>query len=304
MARVLDVVVRLVDLERAGERVLATRVVTAEAARVHLPRIEARLALDDPLGDEAAHSTRTGKAVRTEARGDPEAADIGLAEDELPVGSERLRAVHELHDFGLLETGHPNACVRHQLLEPVPVLGQELAVEVRGDAVETPRGWMAFVTAHHKAPRLTAEVDEERGVAHGRHVERNLARLRDQVLVRHRDHGNGHTGQGADLPCEHAAGVHDHLGLDRPLVRLDATYPATLDVDSGHPRVRRDLGAALPGSFGEGVRELARVDVAVGREVGGAEDSLRGHGWEQPLGLLRRDELERKTERRGPAGLP
>ena len=42
VARVLDVVVGRVDLERARERVLAARVVPAETARVHLPRVEAR----------------------------------------------------------------------------------------------------------------------------------------------------------------------------------------------------------------------------------------------------------------------
>ena len=56
--------------------------------------------------------------------------------------------------------------------------------------------------------------------------------------------------------------------------------------------------------FGERERELARVDVAVGRQERRAEDAVRGHRWEELLRLVGRDELERQTERLRPARLP
>src|SRR5262249_22559537 len=87
---ILDVVVRRVDRDRPRERVVAAAVVAAEAARVHLPRVEARDALDDPLGDELAHSARACETVRAEAGGDPEAAHGARPEDELAVRRERL----------------------------------------------------------------------------------------------------------------------------------------------------------------------------------------------------------------------
>ena len=105
VARVLDVVVGRVDLDGARERVGLARVGRAEAARVHLPDVQARHALDDPLGHEPPHAARAGEAVGAEARGHPEAADVGLAEDELTVRRERLGPVDELHDLGLLELG-------------------------------------------------------------------------------------------------------------------------------------------------------------------------------------------------------
>src|SRR5690349_9008745 len=72
MPRVLDVVVRRVDLVSPGERVVAACVMATEATRVHLPRVELRAAVYDPLGDQPAHAARAGEAVRAEARRDPE----------------------------------------------------------------------------------------------------------------------------------------------------------------------------------------------------------------------------------------
>src|SRR5215210_5586050 len=66
VARILDVVVGRVDLDGAGQRVVAAGVVAAEAARVHLPDVEARDAFDDPLGDELPHSAGAGEPVRAE----------------------------------------------------------------------------------------------------------------------------------------------------------------------------------------------------------------------------------------------
>ena len=80
-----------------------------------------------------------GEAVSAEAGRHPEASDVGLAEDELAVRREGLRAVDELHDLGLLELGHAHDGVRHQLLEALPVLREQPAVEVGRDAVEAPR---------------------------------------------------------------------------------------------------------------------------------------------------------------------
>src|SRR5262245_56294430 len=186
----------------------------AEAARVHLPDIEARDPLDDPLGDQQTHASGAGKAVRAEAGRDPETAHIGLPEDELAIRSEGLRAVDETDHLGLLELWHAHACVRHELVEAVPVLGKKLAVEIRGDAVETPRGRVPLVAAHYETARLAAEIDEERGVAHRRDVERDPAGPRDQVLVSHRDDWHIHAYQPPDLAGEHPPCVHDHTRLD------------------------------------------------------------------------------------------
>ena len=71
-----------------------------------MPGVEPGLAGGDPLGHEAAHAAGAGDAVGAEAGCYAEAADGRLAEDELAVGREGLRAVHELHDLGLGERRH------------------------------------------------------------------------------------------------------------------------------------------------------------------------------------------------------
>jgi hypothetical protein len=134
--------------------------VAAETARVHLPDVEARDPVDDPLGDQLPQPTGTGEPMRTEAGGDPEPADVGGAEDELAVGRERLRAVHEPDDLGVGQHRHPDDCVLHQFLEAVPVLLQQPPVEVGRDAVEAPWRRLALVAAHDQTARFAPEVDE------------------------------------------------------------------------------------------------------------------------------------------------
>ena len=121
--------------------------------------------------------------------------------------------------------------------------------------------------------------------------------------MRHRDDRDGDAGHGADLGGEHAARVDDDLGGDRALVGLDTRHAAALDADSGHARVGMELGAVPPSALGERERQLAGVDVAVGRDVRGAEHAFRGDRRKQPLRLLGGDQLDRQPERPRPSGL-
>ena len=238
-----------------------------------------------------------------EAGGDPEAAHVRRPQDELAVRREGLGPVDEANDLHVAERRNPHEGVLHQLLEAGPVLLEQPPVEVGRDAVEAPRGRVALVAAHHEAARLAAEVDEERGVAHGRHVERHPGRPRDQVHVGHRHDRDDDSGEGSDLAREHAARVHDEVGLDLALVGLDGSDAVPLDADPRDARARRDLRAAAARALREREGELARVDVAVRREVGGAEDTLGRHWRKERLRLGGRDQVEVEAERLRPAGL-
>ena len=121
--------------------------------------------------------------------------------------------------------------------------------------------------------------------------------------MRHRDDRDVDARERAELLREHAARVDDDLGLDLAAVGDDAGDAAAARRDRGHARAGADLGAAAARALGERERELARVDVAVGGEVGRAEHALGRHRREQPLRLLGRDELERQPERLRPARL-
>ncbi len=173
---VVDVVVLRVHLGRPREGVALRAVVPAEAADVHVPEVVLRLAVDDPLGHDLADAAGAGEPVRAEAGRHPEAGHLALAEDELAVGRERLGAVEEALDLGLLDRGHAEDGALHQLLEAVPVLGQELRLEALRDAVEPERRRVALVAAHHEPADLGAEVDEVVGIAQRRQAARAAAR--------------------------------------------------------------------------------------------------------------------------------
>ena len=222
MAGVADVVVGLVDLARALQRVGGRAVVLAEAAHVHVPEVERRLARVDPLGHHLADAARAREPVRAEAGGDEEAAHVRLAEAELVVGRERLRPVDEPRDRDVVHRRDALAGVDGDLLEALPVLLEQAAVEVGGmrstPASSSDHGARcALVAAHHEAAALLAEVDEQVGVAQRRERvsgSRSPERLGDEVLVRHRDDRDAHAREPADLRRVHAAGVDDDLALD------------------------------------------------------------------------------------------
>ena len=220
-----------------------------------------------------------------------------------PSGRERLRAVDEPDTSASASIGTRTIAFSISSWKRSQSSSSSRPLKSGGMPSRPHGAGLPLVAAHHQAAGLAAEVDEQRRVAHRRQLERQVGRARDQVLVRHRDHRDDDAGERADLGGEHPAGVDDDLGLDAAPVGLDRLDPAALDLDPGHPRVRLDLGAAAPGALGEREGELARVDVAVGGEVGGAEDAVGRHRREEPLRLLRRDQLEREAERLRPAGL-
>ena len=130
VAGVADVVVGLIHLPGALERVAGRAEVRAEAADVHLPHVHRRLALEDPLGHHAADPAGAREAVRAEAGRDEQPAHLALAQAELVVGGERLGSVDQAGDCDLVHHRHALARVGRDLLEARPVLLQQAAVEV------------------------------------------------------------------------------------------------------------------------------------------------------------------------------
>jgi len=121
--------------------------------------------------------------------------------------------------------------------------------------------------------------------------------------VGHRDQRHHDPGEAPDLGREHAARVDDELGLDRALVGDHPADATTLELDRRDAGLLADLGAAAPGSGGESEGELARVEVAVGGQVGGAEHAVDRHRREEPLSFRGRDQLQGQPEGLGPTGL-
>ena len=279
----------------------------AEPADVHLPHVVLGLAVHDPVGHHLADAPGTGDPVRAEPGGDEEPSDVGLAQDELAVRCERLRAVDHRHDLGGLQHRNEPERVLGERLEPLPVVGQELMVEVGGRAVvHGPRGRVAFVAPHDQAAAgLPAEVHEPVRVAHRRQVHASAWNgLGQQVLVRERDDGHLHAGQPADLVRVHPAGVHDDVGRDRTVfVGAHASHAAVDDVDPRDPGVRPDLGTASARALGERERQVGRVQVPVGRDERRALHTARVEQREPRERVVGGDDLQRQAERVSPAFL-
>ena len=280
MARVADVVVGLVDLLGPGERVAGRAVMRPplpEAADVHLPHVERRLAGDDPLGHQLADPARAGQPVRAEAGGDEQPMHLGLTEAELVVGRERLRPVDQPRDLDLLHRRDAARGIGGDLLKARPVLLQQAPVEVRRDPVQevlVERPWraVALVAAHHQPGALFAEVDQQVGIAQRRQMDdlpfrpALAERLGDEILVRERDHRYPHARHPAELGGKHPARVHHDLGLDLAPLRAHAADASLLHSDLVHARVGEHLMAALAGPFDQRVGQLRGVQVAVGRK--------------------------------------
>ena len=304
LVRVVDVVVGGVHLGGAGEGVGARPVLGAEAANVHRPQVELRLAVDDPLRQLFPQAAGAGNAVGGEPGRDEQPANRRFAQDELVVGGEPLRAVDEPRDACLVHGGHPPHGPGGDLLEARPVGGQQLAVEVGRDALQRPRRRVALVATHHQPSHLGPEIDQVVRIAQlgevGRHA---LDRLGDQVLVGKRNHRDRDARHAPDLPGKHARGIDHHLAGDRSALRLDASHPPAVDADAGHPSARQDCRSAAPCPGREGLRQARWIQVAVGRQPGGAKDPIGDHQREAALGLIRADQIHRQAIRLGPTRL-
>ncbi len=161
LARVLHVVVLRVDLVGARERIPAAPIVRAEPPDVHLRQVHRGLAVDDPFGGGPADTGATGDAVGAEAGSHEEAPDLGLAQDEVVVGGERLGTVDEAVDLGRPQRGDQVERALRDRLEPLPPLLEQPVVEVGRDRrVDVPRVRVALVAADDEPADLLADVHE------------------------------------------------------------------------------------------------------------------------------------------------
>ncbi len=156
-------------LDGALPEPIGARGVGAEAPDVHVEKIHRRLAADDPFGEQLARAAAVGDAGGVESRGDEIIAHLGrLAEDEIAVRREALRAVEKRFHARFLQRRHPVDGVRHQRLELVPVFGQQLELEFLRDAVHAPGLGLGLETTHHQAADFLLEIDESVRIAHHR----------------------------------------------------------------------------------------------------------------------------------------
>ena len=221
-----------------------------------------------------------------------------------PSGVKRLRAVDQLDDLGSSSDGTRTIAFSISSSNRGQSSARSLPLKSAGIPSSDQGAGFALVAAHDQPARLGTEVDEQRRVAHRRHVGREPVGfvIRYSCAI-----GTIGTFTPASAPISFANIPPALTTTSASIGPWSVTTPVTraaLDGDLRDTRVLVDLGAAAAGAFGERERELRGVDVAVGREVGRADARRRSSsGGKRLLRLLGRDQLERKAEGLRPARL-
>ena len=196
-----------------------------------------------------------------------------LAQDELIVGREALRAVEQLLETGLLQHGDPMDGGLHQHTEVIPVLLQELELErigqrIRGD----PRLGLRLEAPHDEAADLLLDVGVAVGVAQDGQVRADTRNgFGHHVEVLGRVEGDVDPAQEADRLRPLTGAVHDDLGLNGSPVRDHARDPTVAGDDVRDARALRDAHAPHAGAAGQRRRHVDRIDRAVAGQPEGAE---------------------------------
>ena len=255
-------------LGRALDEKLRVAVMIAETPDVHRPQIHRRLATHNPLRQSPPRAAVGCDAVGVEAGTDKKAAHFRrLAEDETAVRREGFRPVNELANAGVFQRGNPTGSLQEQALELVPVTLEQLKMEVARNAVlRRPRHGIQLVATHRKAADFLLEIAEPVRVAQRRQIGGDsLDWLGDEILMLHRLHRHGDTGQAAAFARPNAAAVDRNLALDVTQFRLHAGNSAITNVETGHAAALDDLRPLHLRALGQGLTQIGRARLPVCR---------------------------------------
>src|SRR5262249_55224893 len=147
----------LVDVDAASDRV-TLRGIRPVAPGIHLPEIDRRLSLDDPLREILPRPARLGDA-EAQAAGEPEAVEAKRwAEERVAVGRVGDRAIDDALDARPCERRH--ACHRafDDRPEPLGVRRQEVGAKRWWNSSDAERLRAPLVRTEQEALRLLPEV--------------------------------------------------------------------------------------------------------------------------------------------------
>ena len=273
---------------------LVVAVEGGEAADVDRGQVQAGLALGDPLGQRPPGAAGRGDADRVEAGADEEVPQLrGLAQDELVVRGEALRAVVEHLDPGLGQDRDPVDRAVHQDREVVPVLLEQLELERVGQRVgRDPRLGVGLEAADDQPADLLLDVGIAVRVAQDREVPVHpVDLLGDHVEVFGRMQRHGHAAHRADRLGPLAGAVDHHLGLDLALVGADAGDLAVVREDAGDPGSLADGDALVAGAAGQRGGQVGRVGPAVAGQPDRPFEVVVAQDRVELFRLLRADQL-------------
>ncbi len=124
--------------------------VFSEAADVDLGQVHRRFAACDPVCEQHSRAARVGDAGGIEAGADEVVVQLRrLAQDEVAIGREALRAVDQLTNSGIGQRRYAADSEVHRWREVIEVRIEKLKLKWLRDTAYGPRNWIRFVAAHH-----------------------------------------------------------------------------------------------------------------------------------------------------------
>ena len=280
----MDGVVARVDLHGSGGSVHAVGELRAESPDIGPPQVQAGTSFDDPLRHRLAHAAGGGDPRRSPRDVEP-AHLCRLAQEEVPIGGEDLRADHQFANAHVVERGDADGRAARQRLEVVPVRHHGGRGQTGRDRLRTAADRIPFVPAHQQAADFFAAIDAQVLIAKGGQVARHAERHRHHVLVLDGHNGDGHTNRAADVPGPDPCGADHHRGANRAVRRCHGVHPAVAHVDAGHIRLRLEFASAAARAVCQRVCEPAGVDAAIAGDVGAAHEIAVDDDGTQCLGL-------------------
>ena len=298
-----DVFVRLFVL---GPNVRQVRI-RSEAAGIDIHHVDGGLAFDDPFRELPAGPAR-GRDPETVPLVQPDVPEVPCRPNQrTAVRRVGDRAVDDVLDAGTFEAWNAldrRLHVRHQAIE---IPWKEVPLETFRNAVPEPCRRPLFVGSQDVALTLFPQVvGGVRFAQHGHfrqplsvpfHQLRHL--IRDDVLVLHRDRRKVDSQHPTGVPAV-VAGRADHvLARNVSVGRPDQPLAVRLRFHGRDGGVLVDLGAPVTGTDGHRLRHVGRSDVPVVRMVKRSDQPLRVAQRPERGDVLRRDDLERDTDRVG-----
>ncbi len=220
------------------------------------------------------------------------------------VGRKAFGTAKELLNAGLLQGRDAAHRVEQHRFEVAEVAGDLAEGKIVGDSIRSPWTSVGFERAHQQFAGVVLEIAAMVIVAQHRHIGSKAGYVLEQdVVVLAGMQRHGHADAGGKIAGPHAAAKHDVIGVDASAVRLHAAHASTVVMDGGDFEILENLRAAAARPFGERLRDIDGIGIAVARYVNAADDILEIGERIQRVNLLGPHDVDRQAEYLGHRGI-
>src|SRR5579883_2841670 len=167
---ITDIVIRAVDLMHARGKIRAAGRIGPEAADIHMPQIEFRLALNDPFRQHLAHPPRARNAMCAEAARRPESPHLRrLPQNKLAIRGKRLQPIHPFHQLDICQRRHAFDAAGEQRSEALLIVVPHCRIGGVGKSIHVESAGIALIAAEYETLPLLAAIDQLIWITQVRH---------------------------------------------------------------------------------------------------------------------------------------